>query len=238
MRLELEKLTKTFENQLVLDQVSASFEKGKIYGLVGRNGSGKTTLFNCISQDLRFDSGRIYIQEAGNQHDCEALDVGYVYTTPHLPNFMTAPEFLYYFRKMNQKNLRNPQKSIAEYLDEVGILQGDRSLLMSEYSHGMKNKIQLSLALMTAPKIILLDEPLVNLDPVAVKHIKKLILEIKKDSVIIFSTHILQLAQELCDELYLLHNKKLRHFESSHLKDEQFEDEVVFLLQEGGGMND
>ncbi len=232
MTLILEDVKKNFEKKEVLKGVTGTFEKGKIYGLVGRNGAGKTTLFNCIAKDTTLDGGEIYlINEAGEKESYDAIDISYVYATSHLPGFMTAVEFLRYYKKVNRKNLREPEKKIETYLDEVGILKEDRNLLMKDYSHGMKNKIQILLSLMIAPKVLLLDEPLTSFDPVAAKEMKDVIRSIKKDTIIIFSTHVLQLAQELCDEVYLLHDKKLRLLDATHLKDANFEEEVVALLQ-------
>ena len=94
MKLKLEGIQKSFESKEVLKNITFEFEEGKIYGLLGRNGAGKTTLFNCISEDIPYDKGEMKIIEDDQERKLMADDIGYVYSTPQVPDFLTGREFL------------------------------------------------------------------------------------------------------------------------------------------------
>lgn len=232
MFLEINAISKKFDKKKIFDQASYQFESGKIYGILGRNGVGKTTLFQCIARNMAVDRGSIYLVEDGNQRVYENTDVGFTFTQPHLPGFMTAIEFLLFFIDINQERIKQPF-SPEEFLLSVGIPLEDHHRLMKDYSHGMKNKVQMLLSLMVQPPIMLFDEPLTSFDVVAVHEIKQMIRSAKKDSIILLSTHILQLAQDLCDEVVLLNNHQLIGMDSSRIHEPDFEKEVVSLLIEG-----
>lgn len=232
MELIVDGITKKFEEKIIFDNASFRFEKGKIYGLLGRNGAGKTTLFNCISRNLVLDSGQIYIQDESQRNfDYDNTEIGFVYTMPHLPAFMTAYEFVRFFMDIHSKKITSV-KQPEDYLLMVGISKEDHHRLLKDFSHGMKNKVQLLVSLMVQPPVLLLDEPLTSFDVVAAHEMKEMIIKMKAKSVVIFSTHILQLAQDLCDEVVLLHHGKLRSIEAEHIRDKNFEAEVVALLTE------
>ncbi|MBO0481094.1 ABC transporter ATP-binding protein [Candidatus Enterococcus courvalinii] len=232
MKLVLENITKSFDEKVIFDDASFTFEKGKIYGLLGRNGSGKTTLFNCISKNLLLDNGTIGLEKNGVLNtDYDNTEIGFVYTMPHLPAFMTAYEFVKFFIDINQDRIEEIKRP-ETYLDSVGIERQDQHRLLKDFSHGMQNKVQLLVSLMVQPPVLLLDEPLTSFDVVAAHEMKELILKMKSNSVIIFSTHILQLAQDLCDEIVLLHHKKLIGIESAKIHDQDFEEEIIDLLSD------
>ena len=232
MKLILENISKKFDNKGILNNVSYTFEKGKIYGLLGRNGVGKTTLFNCISQKLMIDSGSITLKnEAGDNSNYSSTQIGYVYDTARLPAFMTGSEFIKYFLEIHQDQIEYP-KHPEEYLMMVGIDEGDCHKLLRDYSHGMKNKVQMLTSLITAPPVLLLDEPLTSFDVVASHEIKQLLLSIKPETIIIFSTHILPLAQDLCDEIVLLHNKELRGISESDFQNVDFEEQLIKIFSD------
>ncbi len=102
MFLEINAISKSFDKKQIFDQASYQFETGKIYGILGRNGAGKTTLFQCIARNMTVDSGSIYLVEDDNQRTYENTDVGFTFTQPHLPGFMTAIEFLRFFMDVNR----------------------------------------------------------------------------------------------------------------------------------------
>jgi ABC-2 type transport system ATP-binding protein len=233
MKLILEQITKTFDEKTILKESAFTFEKGKIYGLLGRNGAGKTTLFNCIAKNLALDSGRILLEDAqGQAHaDYDNTEIGFIYTQPNLPDFMTATEFVQFFMDINRARISEP-KSASDYLTSIGIKKIDQNKLLKDFSHGMKNKVQMLVSIMVKPPILLLDEPLTSFDVVAAHEMKSLILSLKKDSIIIFSTHILQLAQDLCDEIVLLHHSSLTAVDPEHIHDQDFESEIIDLLSE------
>ncbi len=232
MELILQNITKSFDEKVILHDASFTFETGKIYGLLGRNGAGKTTLFHCISQNMDIDSGTIALDKGtGANEKYDSTDIGYVYTVPHLPTFMTGYEFVKYFMEINKERISQP-KSPEEYLQLVGIEEKDQHVLLRDYSHGMQNKVQMLVSLIVKPPVLLLDEPLTSFDVVAAHEMKELLLGLKSDSIIIFSTHILQLAQDLCDEIVLLHHRTLRGIHTQEVHAPNFEEEIIELLSE------
>lgn len=233
MKLYLQDLCKRFEKKIIFNHVDFTFEKGKIYGLLGRNGTGKMTLFNCIAQNMAFDSGKIGL--ATDEHTThwhyDNTDIGFAYTQPHLPDFMTAYEFIKFYLEINQHRLAQP-KSPTTYLDEIGIAKEDQHRLLKDFSHGMKHKVQLLVIMLLKPPVLLLDEPLTSFDIVAAHEMKEQIIRAKQDSIVIFSTHILQLAQDLCDEIVLLHHQQLTKVDDLKTSDLNFEEKIIHLLSE------
>lgn len=233
MELQLEQIRKTFGDKEVLKGCTFCFEKGKIYGLLGRNGAGKTTLFNCLSDEIKPDSGTANIRrDDGTLEALEQDHIGYVFSTPVLPDFLTGYEFLKFYIEINQDRA-DPDITIDTYFDMVKIEPEDRNRLIKGYSHGMKNKLQMLCFIIARPPVILLDEPLTSFDVVVALEIKKLLREIKKDHIIIFSTHILQLATDLCDELVVLSEGRLQQLDHEMLKSKDFETRIIELLQDG-----
>ena len=232
MKLKLNNNTKNFDNKKILDSVDFTFEKGKIYGLLGRNGAGKTTLFNCISEELPLDSGSVsLINDEGLEKNIDSSNIGYVYSDPILPDFLTGYEFIKFYIDIHKDKIKN-LLTVEEYLEFIKIEEDDRHKLIKSYSFGMKNKIQMLCYLITKPDIILLDEPLTSFDVVVALEIKNLLKEIKKDHILIFSTHILQLAVDLCDELVILKDGKLSLIDNNILKSDNFENEIMDILKE------
>ena len=228
MQLILDQITKSFGTKEVLKGASFTFEKGKIYGLLGRNGSGKTTLFNCLSAEFPADSGTVTLaDDYGQTRTPKQGDIGYVLSTPVVPEFLTGREFVKFFQEITEdKSGRTPE----QWLDLVGLAADDAHRLMRGYSHGMKHKIQMLCFLIGRPPVILLDEPLTSFDVVAALEMKNLLREMKEDHIILFSTHILQLAQDLCDEIVLLHQGELEGVDNAKIHTPEFESYIVQLL--------
>lgn len=232
MQLILSGIEKHFGEKKVLNKASMTFEKGKIYGLLGRNGAGKTTLFNCISEEIDIDGGEVVlVDEFGSEKDIKSSEVGYVFAEPILPEFLTGYEFIKFYIDINKNNIVN-LKSIQEYLDLIKITEEDSNRLIKGYSHGMKNKIQMLCHFITRPPILLLDEPLTSFDVIVALEMKKLLKEMKKNHILIFSTHIMQLALDLCDELVILNNGELKKIDRQILECDNFEERVIELLKE------
>ena len=231
MNFVIEHLAKHFEKKEVLRDVSFTFETGKIYGLLGRNGAGKTTLFNCLNRDIRCDGGCFYLEEEGKRREVQAEDIGYVLSTPTVPEFLTGREFLKFFLEINEKNIQG-LKSIDEYFDSVGIEPEDRDKLLKDYSHGMKNKMQMLINIIAQPNILLLDEPLTSLDVVVAEEMKQFLRRQKQGRITIFSTHILDLALDLCDEIVLLNHGELELVDKSNLDNHSFKDKIIAALKE------
>jgi ABC-2 type transport system ATP-binding protein len=230
MKLILSDIVKNFDKKKVLRDTSFTFEKGEIYGLLGRNGAGKTTLFNCINEDLKIDGGSILLEENGVKREVCSDDIGYVLSTPVVPEFLTGREFLKFFLDINAKKIPE-MKSIDEYFDFVKIGSEDRDILLKDYSHGMKNKMQMLVSFIANPNILLLDEPLTSFDVVVAEEMKILLRQIKKDHIIIFSTHIMELALDLCDEIVILSGGVLEKMEKNDLSNEAFKDKIIQALR-------
>lgn len=233
MELILNGIEKSYGQKQVLKGADFCFEKGKIYGLLGRNGAGKTTLFNCLSGEVKKDKGEVMIQTKTGLRPLEERDIGYVFATPILPGFLTGYEFLKFYIDIN-KDVAAPEKSIDDYFDMVHIEPEDRHRLMKGYSHGMQNKMQMLCFIIAKPPVILLDEPLTSFDVVVALEMKQLLRSMKHDHIIIFSTHILQLATDLCDEIVILNNGKLEAVENHMLKSPEFEQQIIDLLKDEG----
>ncbi len=231
MKFIIAHLAKHFEKKEVLKDINFTFEEGKIYGLLGRNGAGKTTLFNCINRDIKADGGDFFLEENGVQREVKAEDIGYVLSTPTVPEFLTGREFLKFFLDINEDSIQE-KKSIDEYFDYVSIAPEDRDKLLKDYSHGMKNKMQMLVNIIAQPKILLLDEPLTSLDVVVAEEMKQLLRSLKSSRITVFSTHILDLALDLCDEIVLLSHGELEAVEKSNLDNQEFKTKIIAALRE------
>lgn len=203
---------------------------GKIYGLLGRNGAGKTTFFNCVNNDIKADEGSFLIEENGTEREITFDDIGYVLSTPVVPEFLTGREFLKFFMDINKNKIKK-EKAIDEYFDFMKIEADDRDKLLKDYSHGMKNKMQMLVNFIADPAILLLDEPLTSFDVVVAEEMKQMLREIKEEHIIIFSTHIMELALDLCDEIVILNNGCLEEIEKENLDNAEFKDKIIQALK-------
>lgn len=231
MKLVVKDLKKNFDKKEVLKDINFEFEKGKIYGLLGRNGAGKTTLFNCLNEDLDIDYGEFYLLDGENKKKIMPKDIGYVLSTPNVPEFLTGREFLKFFIEINQDRIKNV-KHTDEYFDFMKIDPDDRDKLLKDYSHGMKNKMQMLVNIIANPTILLFDEPLTSLDIVVQEEMKQMLKEIKKNHIIIFSTHIMELALDLCDDIVVLNKGVLEEVDKKDLDNKQFKDKIMEALKE------
>lgn len=231
MKLEVNNLKKSYGEKLVLDDIDFSFESGKIYGLIGRNGAGKTTFFNSLNSDIDIDSGSFYLEDEYGKNSLSTNDIGYVVSTPIVPEFLTAREFLEFFMEINKDKV-DKDKTVDDYFSLVQISREDQDKLLKDYSHGMKNKMQILINVIAHPRVILLDEPLTSLDVVIQDEMKKLFKSLKNKHIIIFSTHILEIAMDLCDEIIILNNGKLELIEKSNLNTKKYKDKIISSLKD------
>ncbi len=231
MRFIIKHLSKNFDKKQVLKDIDFTFEAGKIYGLLGRNGAGKTTLFNCLNRDLKADGGSFYLEADGVSREVEAEEIGYVLSTPTVPEFLTGREFLKFFIDINESSIKEI-KSTDEYFDYMSIEPEDRDKLLKDYSHGMKNKMQMLINIIAQPNILLMDEPLTSLDVVVAEEMKQLLRSLKQGRITIFSTHIMDLALDLCDEIVLLSHGELEVVEKTDLDSHEFRDKIIAALRE------
>ena len=231
MKLEIIDFSKSFDKKEIFNEVNFTFESGKIYGLIGRNGIGKTTFFNCLNNDISVNSGKFYLEDEFGRDELNYKDIGYITSTPVIPEFLTAREFIDFFIEINKDKIKD-LKDIDYYLDLVKLSNEDCDKLMKDFSHGMKNKMQILINIIRNPKIILLDEPLTNLDVVVQDDLKKLFKKLKKDHIIIFSTHILELALDLCDDIVIVNKKTLETVEKKSLNTKKYKDKIIKLLKD------
>lgn len=231
MELRIENLAKSYENKQVICDASFTFESGKIYGLLGRNGAGKTTLFNCINHDIPIDSGSFYFWD-GEENEVTISDIGYVISTPTVPEFLTGREFLKFYLDINKSHIKN-LGNLDDYFKIINLSAEDSNRLMKDYSHGMKNKMQMLVNIISDPKLLLLDEPLTSLDVVVAEEMKETLRGMKDNKITILSTHIMDLALDLCDEIVLLNHGKLELLQKEHLGTAEFRAKIIEALKEG-----
>lgn len=229
MKLEISNLSKSYGEKAVLKDINFTFESGKIYALIGRNGAGKTTFFNSLNDDIVVDSGSFKLSDADISSDLKSSDIGYVISTPVIPEFLTAREFLEFFIEINKDKVDH---DIDYYFDLVKINKVDQDKLLKDYSHGMKNKMQILINVITNPKVILLDEPLTSLDIVVQEDMKKLLRSLKGDHIIIFSTHILELALDLCDEIVIINDGHMELVEKDNLNKAKYKKKIIDSLKD------
>lgn len=183
-----------------------------------------------MNHDIDIDGGTFYIED-GEQRPLTMNDIGYVLSTPTVPEFLTAREFLKFFIEVNQKNIVD-LKSIDEYFDIVNIAAEDRDRLLKDFSHGMKNKMQMLIQLIAKPAILLLDEPLTSLDVVVADEMKKLLKQMKEEHILIFSTHIMELAIDLCDEIVILNKGQLSFVDRNGLNQDELQEKIIKILKD------
>lgn len=231
MKLTVKDLSMEFEQKVVLKGINYTFESGKIYALLGRNGAGKTTLFNCIASDLQATTMEIELDDGVNvRNQLLQEDVGYVISTPVVPDFLTGREFLRFVLDIHK--IDYTKEELNGYFDYLIIDEADRDILMKNYSHGMKNKMQMLVNIITKPSILLLDEPLTSFDVVMAEQMKQMLRDIKKDRILIFSTHIMELALDLCDEVLVLHDGYIQEVNMEDLSKDDVKTKVIEMLSE------
>jgi ABC-2 type transport system ATP-binding protein len=232
MQLKLNGIAKSFGSKKVLRDVSYTFDEGKIYGLLGRNGADKTTLFNCLTDEVTVDGGRAaLLAPPAPERALTPEDVDYVLSTPVLPDFLTGYEYVKFFMEVNAGQGEGG-KTPDDWLEVVSLEPEDRHRLIRTYSQGMKNKLQMLGCFIARPPVLLLDEPLTSLDVVVALEMKKMLQAMKPGRVLLMSTHILQLATDLCDEIVVLHEGRLEGIDHATLHSADFEERLVEILRD------
>lgn len=209
--LKIENLTKTYGDKKAVDNLSIHIKPGEIYGFIGHNGAGKTTTIKSACGILQFDEGEIYIDGVNikqNPIECKSK-IAYIPDNPDLYEFMTGIQFLNFTADIFGVSASERQERIKKYGDAFEITD-DLAQPISAYSHGMKQKLSVISALIHNPKLIIMDEPFVGLDPKA-SHLLKEIMRSMCDSgsAIFFSTHVLEVAEKLCDKIAIIKGGKL-----------------------------
>ena len=209
--IEIKNVTKKYGDKVAVDNVSFKVNDGDIFAFIGHNGAGKTTLIKSIVGIHDFDEGDILIDDMSikdNPVDCKKL-MAYVPDNPETYEHMKAIDYINFICDMYDIDTETRTKNIKKYA-KLFDMEDKLNDTIDSYSHGMKQKIVLISALSHNPKILIMDEPFVGLDPKAVFDIKEVLNEMVKEKKIIFySTHILDVAEKLCTRVAIIKNGKL-----------------------------
>ena len=233
--LKIEHLTKQYGDKKAVDDLSLHIRPGEIYGFIGHNGAGKTTTIKACCGILRFDAGEVFVDGVSikeNPLTCKR-QIAYLPDNPDLYEFMTGIQYLHFIADIFGVGAADRQARIRKYADALE-LTGDLAQPISAYSHGMKQKLVIISAWLHEPKLIVMDEPFVGLDPKASHLLKGMMREVcDRGGAIFFSTHVLEVAEKLCDKVAIIQHGRL--IKSGTMEDVKGDAslEAVFLDLEG-----
>ena len=209
--LEIEHLTKTYGEKKAVDDLSLHILPGEIFGFIGHNGAGKSTTIKSAVGILKYDEGTITIRGKNLMDDPVACkrDLAYIPDNPDMYEFMSGIKYLNFIADVFAILAAERQEKIRKYADLFELTQ-DLAQPISAYSHGMKQKLAVIAAWLHDPKLIVMDEPFVGLDPKASHLLKEMMREhCNKGGAIFFSTHVLEVAEKLCDKVAIIKQGKL-----------------------------
>lgn len=233
--LKLEHLTKLYGDKRAVDDLSLHIAPGEIYGFIGHNGAGKTTTLRSVAGILAFDSGEIYVNGCSVQNDpigCKR-QLAYIPDNPDLYGFMSGIGYLSFIADIFGVDSKKRIERIERYSESFGI-KNELGQSIAAYSHGMKQKLAIIAAWLHEPKLIIMDEPFVGLDPKAAHTLKGMMREVcDSGSAIFFSTHVLEVAEKLCDKVAIIKDGQLIRSGSIEEVKGDTSLEEVFLELEG-----
>lgn len=209
--LRIEHFTKTYGSKVAVDDLTLHIAPGEICGFIGHNGAGKTTTLKACCGILQFDKGAITVNGHSILTDPIACkrDLAYIPDNPDLYEFLTGIQYLNFVADIYEVSKTDRNQRIAHYGNLLGMTE-DLTLKISECSHGMKQKIALIAALIHKPRLILMDEPFVGLDPIASHQLKNVMAQhCAEGGAILFSTHVLEVAEKLCHKIAIIKGGKL-----------------------------
>lgn len=209
--LRIEHLTKSYESKKAVDDLSLHIQPGEIYGFIGHNGAGKTTTLKSVVGILPIDAGEIYVDSVSVKADPIACKkkIAYIPDNPDLYEFMTGVKYLNFVADVFGVSREDRTKRIERYASDFEI-EKDLTQPIAAYSHGMKQKLAIISAWIHEPKLIIMDEPFVGLDPKAAHLLKGMMREVcNNGGAIFFSTHVLEVAEKLCDKVAIIKAGKL-----------------------------
>ncbi|MBQ9485666.1 MAG: ABC transporter ATP-binding protein [Clostridia bacterium] len=209
--LKIENLTKIYGDKKAVDGLSLEINSGEIYGFIGHNGAGKTTTLKSVVGVLKFEQGDIFVDGISVLADPIAVKsrIAYIPDNPDIYEFMTGIGYLNFVADVYGVYQPERAERIKKYGDLFG-LTPDLAQAVSAYSHGMKQKLAIIAALIHKPRLMVMDEPFVGLDPIAAHALKGIMREICNESgAIFFSTHVLEVAEKLCDKIAIIKDGKL-----------------------------
>lgn len=233
--LKINHLTKTYGEKKAVDDLNLHINPGEIYGFIGHNGAGKTTTLKSVVGILQFDQGEILIDGKSIQTDPLACkrEIAYIPDNPDLYDYMTGIKYLNFIADVFGVSAEDRRARIRKYAD-LFELTSDLAQPVAAYSHGMKQKLAIIAAWMHQPKLIIMDEPFVGLDPKASHLLKGMMRDVcDAGGAIFFSTHVLEVAEKLCDKVAIIKGGKL--VRSGTMEEVKGDDslEEVFLELEG-----
>ena len=233
--LKINHLTKTYGEKKAVDDLNIHINPGEIYGFIGHNGAGKTTTLKSVVGILQFDQGEILIDGKSIQTDPLACkrEIAYIPDNPDLYDYMTGIKYLNFIADVFGVSAEDRQTRIRKYAD-LFELTADLAQPIAAYSHGMKQKLAIIAAWLHQPKLIIMDEPFVGLDPKASHLLKEMMRDVcDAGGAIFFSTHVLEVAEKLCDKVAIIKGGKL--IRSGTMEEVKGDDslETVFLELEG-----
>ena len=233
--LRIENLTKTYGEKRAVDNLSLHIAPGEIYGFIGHNGAGKTTTLKAVVGILQFDKGEVFIKGESirkNPLACKQK-IAYIPDNPDLYEFMTGIKFLNFIADIFGVPEEKRQERIRKYADLFEMTENLAQPIAS-YSHGMKQKLAIISAWIHEPKLIIMDEPFVGLDPKAAHILKQMMREIcDEGGAIFFSTHVLEVAEKLCDKVAIIKGGRLIRSGTMEEVKGDASLEKVFLEMEG-----
>ena len=233
--LAIQHLTKRYGEKKAVDDLSLHIAPGEIYGFIGHNGAGKTTTLKSVVGILQFDEGEITID--GHSIKTEPLackrELAYIPDNPDLYEFMTGIQYLHFVSDVFGVEAAERQERIRKYAGAFE-LTDDLAQPIAAYSHGMKQKLAIIAAWLHQPKLIIMDEPFVGLDPKAAHLLKGMMRELcDNGGAIFFSTHVLEVAEKLCDKVAIIKGGKLiRSGTMEEVKGDDSLEEVFLELEE------
>ena len=233
--LKINHLTKTYGEKKAVDDLNIHINPGEIYGFIGHNGAGKTTTLKSVVGILQFDQGEILIDGKSIQTDPLACkrEIAYIPDNPDLYDYMTGIKYLNFIAAVFGVSAQDRQTRIRKYADLFELTE-DLAQPIAAYSHGMKQKLAIIAAWLHQPKLIIMDEPFVGLDPKASHLLKEMMRDVcDAGGAIFFSTHVLEVAEKLCDKVAIIKGGKL--IRSGTMEEVKGDDslETVFLELEG-----
>lgn len=233
--LRIEHLTKAYGEKKAVDDLSLNIRPGEIYGFIGHNGAGKTTTLKSAAGILRFDEGEIFIN--GKSVKSEPLackrEIAYIPDDPALYDYMTGVKYLNFIADIFGVDAQARRERIEKYA-EMFELTNDLSQPVAAYSHGMKQKLAIISAWLHEPQLIIMDEPFVGLDPKASHLLKGMMREVcENGGAIFFSTHVLEVAEKLCDKIAIIKSGRLiRSGTMEEVKGDDSLEEVFLELED------